>query len=111
MDSPWALARYQAIAAYIALVPKRGERRNLLEQLAARSWPGPDGEPFTASAETLRVWARRYRNGGLEGLRDATPAVPGIHALTEDEIAMFCALKREVPARSLDRLIQIAEDL
>lgn len=111
MSDPWALARYQAIAAYTALVPKRGDRRVLLEALAARSWPGPDGEPFTAAAETLRVWARRYRTGGLDALRDATPAAPGIHALTEAEIAMFCALKREVPARSLDRLIQIAEDL
>lgn len=111
MADPWALARYQAIAAYTALVPKRGDRRTLLEQLAARSWPGPDGEAFTASAETLRAWARRYRNGGLDALRDAVPATPGIQALTDAEVAMFCALKREVPARSLDRLIRIAEDL
>jgi putative transposase len=111
MSDPWALARYQAIAAYIALVPKRGERRALLEQLAARSWIGPEGEAFTVSAETLRVWARRYRTGGLDALRDATPARPGIQALTEEEIALFCGLKREVSARSLDRLIQIAESM
>ena len=111
MSDPWALARYQAIAAYIALVPKRGERRALLEQLAARSWTGPNGEAFTVSAETLRVWARRYRTGGLEGLRDAPPARPGIQALTDEEVALFCGLKREVSARSLDRLIQIAESM
>lgn len=111
MSDSWALARYQAIAAYIALVPKRGDRRALLDQLAARSWTGPDGEPFTVSAETLRVWARRYRHGGLDGLRDRSPAVPGVQALTEEEVALFCDLKREVSARSLDRLIQIAEDL
>lgn len=109
MFDPWALARYQAIAAYVALVPKRGHRRALLEQLAARSWPGPDGEAFTASAETLRAWARRYRLGGLEALRDASPVAPGPRALTPEEVALFCALKREVPARSLDRLIEIAE--
>ena len=111
MSDRWALARYQAIAAYIALVPKRGGRRVLLEQLAARSWPGPDGEMFTASAETLRVWARRYRAGGLEALRDVPAASPGVRALNDEEIALFCALKREVPARSLDRLIEIAEAL
>jgi transposase len=110
MSDPWALVRYQA-AGYIALVPKRGERRALLEQLAARSWIGPDGEAFTVSAETLRVWARRYRTGGLDALRDATPARPGIQALTEEEIALFCGLKREVSARSLDRLPQIAESM
>ena len=111
MSDPWALARYQAIAAYIALVPKRGERRALLLRLADRSWPGPDGEAFTASAETLRVWARRYRTGGLDALRDVPPVSPGIRALTPEEVALFCALKREVPARSLDRLIEIAEAL
>ena len=34
MSDPWALARYQAIAAYVALVPPRGKRRVFLEQLA-----------------------------------------------------------------------------
>lgn len=111
MSDPWALARYQAIAAYVALVPPRGKRRALLDQLAGRPWPGPDGEPFTASAETLRVWVRRYRTGGLDGLRDSPVASPGVRALTEAEIEVFCALKREVPARSLDRLIEIAEAL
>jgi transposase InsO family protein len=106
---PWALARYQAIAAYVALVPPRGGRRPLLEQLAARSWPGPDGEPFTASAETLRAWVRRYRTGGLDALSDAVPVPTGVQALTAEEVQLFCALKREVPARSLDRLIEIAE--
>jgi transposase InsO family protein len=111
MSDPWALARFQAIAAYVALPPPRGGRRALLEQLAARSWPSPDGGTFNASAETLRAWARRYRTGGLEALKDAPVASPGVRALTEAEIAVFCALKREVPARSLDRLIEIAEAL
>lgn len=111
MSDPWAVARYQAIAAYIATDPPRGQRRPLLVQLAARSWPGPDGEPFTVSEETLRTWIRRYRRGGLEGLADAPHPRRGRQALTEEEVAIFCGLKREVPARSLDRLIRIAEDL
>ncbi|MFH1467850.1 MAG: hypothetical protein ABIO70_25925, partial [Pseudomonadota bacterium] len=111
MSDAWAIARYQAIAATIATSPPRGQRGLLLALLAARSWPGPDGEPFSASAETLRVWARRYGQGGLDALTDAPYARRGIQALTEEEVAVFCALKREVPARSLDRLIRIAEDL
>ena len=43
-----ALCRYQAISAYLALDPLRGQRRALLEQLAAKTWPGPDGEPMRA---------------------------------------------------------------
>ena len=111
VSDPWAIARYQAIAAYIATSPPRGQRGPLLALLAARTWTGPDGEPFTVSAETLRVWARRYRLGGLSALADAPYARRGLQALTEEEVAAFCALKREVPARSLDRLIRIAEDL
>ncbi len=111
MSDPWALARYQAIAAYIATSPPRGQRGPLLTLLASRTWTGPDGEPFKVSAETLRVWVRRYRRGGLAALADAAYVRRGIQALTEEEVAIFCALKREVPARSLDRLIRIAEDL
>ena len=55
MSDPWAIARYQAIAAYIATSPPRGQRGPLLALLADRVWTGPDGEPFTVSAETLRV--------------------------------------------------------
>lgn len=111
MSDPWALARYQAIAAYVAFVPPRGQRRIVLERLAARTWTGPDGEPFAASAETLRAWVRRYQRGGLDALRDRPLPTPGVQVLSEDEIATFCALKREVPERSLERLIEIAEAL
>ena len=40
MSSPWAIARYQAIAAYVAGDPPRGRRRALLEHPAKRTWPG-----------------------------------------------------------------------
>lgn len=111
MSTPWALARYQVISAYVALPPPRGRRRVLLEQLAARSWIGPDGEPFRVSAETIRSWARRYRKGGLGALEDAPRPQRGVTVLDDKEVATLCALKREVPQRSLDRLIRIAEDL
>ena len=51
-----ALARYQVISGYLALAPKRGQRRLVLEELASRRWPGPDGEPFQVAAETIRAW-------------------------------------------------------
>jgi hypothetical protein len=111
VSDPWALARYLVISAYIAVPPPRGRRRAVLEQLAARTWPGPTGEPFTASAETIRVWVRRYRTGGVDALADAPRPSRGVTVLTEDEVAKLCALKQQVPERSLDRLIRLAEDL
>ena len=106
-----ALCRYQAISAYLALDPPRGLRGELLRDLASRDWPGPDGEPLRFSAETLRVWIRRYRRGGLPGLLDKKPHRKGVQALTAEQAATVIALKKDVPERSLDRLIRIAEDM
>ena len=107
----WALVRYQVIAPYIAAQPPRGQRGSLLRQLAARVWTGPDGEPFSVAAETIRTWVRRYRTGGLHGLRDAPRRRTGVLVLTDEQQELVCRLKREVPQRSLDRIIEIAEGL
>lgn len=109
--SPMALLRFQAISAYLADDPPRGRRRARLEQLAERDWILPDGTPTRFSAETLRGWIRRYRQGGLPALEDKARPSRGTTALTEEQIALFCRLKDEVPARSLDRLVEIAEEL
>lgn len=106
-----ALARYQVISAYLALEPPRGQRRQLLEQLAAKSWVGADGELFEVSAETIRKWVARYRDGGLDGLRDKPHPLRGTQALSPEQIELVCKLRREVPERSLDRLIRIAEGM
>ena len=104
-----ALCRYQAISAYLALEPPRGKRRELLEELARRSWAGPDGAPLRVSAETLRSWVRRYRRAGLRGLMDKPRPQRGIRALSPEQVETVIALKREVPERSLDRMLRIAE--
>jgi transposase len=104
-----ALCRYQAISAYLALSPPRGKRGELLSELASRSWPGPDGEPLRVSAETLRSWVRRYRKDGLEGLKDKPRPKRGVVALSAEQVETVLALKRDVPERSLDRLVRIAE--
>ncbi len=106
-----ALARYQVISAYLALDPPRGQRGALLKRLAARSWVGDDGEPFTAEAETIRKWVARYRTSGLEGLEDKAHPLRGTQALSAEQIELVCGLKQEVPERSLDRIITIAEEM
>jgi len=106
----WALARYQVISAYLALDPPRGQREPLRRELAGRSWPGPGGEPFTVAAETSRTWVRRYHRRGLKGLMDEPRQVRGVQALDAAQVELLCKLKQEVPERSLDRLIKIAEE-
>lgn len=109
LEQAWALARYQVISAYLALEPRRGQRTGLLLQLAARGWRDPHGETFHAAAETIRVWVRRYRRGGLSALRDKPHPRRGVEVLGPDEIERLVKLRRDVPERSLDRLLQIAE--
>jgi len=105
-----ALLRYQAISAYLALDPPRGQRRAVLDQLAAKTWTLPDGQPVRFAAETLRGWVRRYRAGGLAALEDAQRPRPGVQVLDKEEVQTLVKLKTEVPERSLDRILEMAED-
>jgi transposase len=105
----WALFRYMVISAYLALAPPRGQRGATLSQLAAKAWVGPDGEPVHVAAETIRKWIARYQHDGLDGLRNRAHPGRGPQALTPELVDLVCQLKREVPERSLDRLIRIAE--
>ena len=105
-----ALLRYQAISAYLALDPPRGQRRKVLQQLAQKSWTLPDGRPVSFAADTLKTWVRRYRRGGLAALDDAARPRPGVQVLDEAQVATLVRLKQDVPARSLDRIIKIAEE-
>jgi len=104
-----ALYRYQVISAYLAENPTRGRKRQLLHKLASRIWTGPDGQPLQVAPDTLRVWVRRYRLGGLDGLMDKARPQRGVGVLTAEQVQLVCQLKREVPERSVDRVISIAE--
>lgn len=108
--SEMALLRYQIISAYLAMDPPRGQRGALLEELASRAWQLPDGREVHFAAETLRGWIRTFRRGGLPALEDAPRPAPGVQILDDDVQALLCRLKRDVPARSVDRVIAIAEE-
>ena len=109
--SALALLRYQIISAYLALEPPRGQRSAVLQQLAAKSWTAPSGEPVQYAAETLRAWVRKVRNGGLAALEDAPRKQPGVQVLDDQQKALVSRLKREVPSRSVDRVIEVAEEM
>lgn len=106
-----ALLRYQIISAYVAMEPTRGQRGPLLVQLAKKTWVGKNGEPYVVTAETIRVWIRRFRRHGLDGLRDKRRPRRGVTALPPELVDLVIKLKREVPERSLDRIIVILESM
>ncbi len=106
-----ALLRYQIISAYLTMDPPRGQRHALLQHLASQTWPLPDGQQVQFAAETLRGWVRKFRKGGLAALENTRRSRPGIQVLEDRHKAMICRLKRDVPARSVDRIIEIAEEM
>ncbi|MCP4805674.1 MAG: DDE-type integrase/transposase/recombinase, partial [Proteobacteria bacterium] len=108
MPSPIALFRFTVISAYLATDPPRGQRTALRDALAEKTWTLPDGRQKRFSAETLRTWVRRYREGGLEALDDRDRH-RGVRALDPEQVELLCKLKREVPERSVDRVLHIAE--
>jgi transposase InsO family protein len=107
-----ALARYQVVSTYLAMAPKRGQQAKLQAELAKREWRLEDGRRLAVtSGETIRRWVRRYQRHGLDGLVDKPREHRGEAVLGPELVELACKLKREVPERSLDRLIAIMEDL
>jgi putative transposase len=106
-----ALLRFQIISAFLADNPPRGKRRQMLEHLAAKTWFLESGEVFSVKPETIRYWLRVYRLGGFEALKDQPRRDKGIRAIPEELIEKACKLKREVPERSIERIITIMENL
>lgn len=106
-----ALIRFQAVAAYLTIAPPVGQRHALRQQIAAKEWALPNGQPVYFTAETLRGWVRSYQRDGVDGLEDAARTDIGIRVLTSEQIEVVCELKRVVPARSIERIIEIAETL
>jgi len=106
----WALFRYKVVSAYLVKDPPKGKRKELREKLAAKIWDGPNGEPATVAAETIRVWVRRYRRRGFAGLLDKARPRRGVCVLDDSQVELLCNMRREVPERSIDRIIRIAEE-
>lgn len=106
-----ALFRFQIISAYLADDPPRGKRRQLLEQLAAKSWMLSSGQIVTVKVETIRYWLRLYRLGGFEALKDKPRSDRGVRAIPQQLLDEACKMKLQVPERSIERLITIMENM
>ena len=104
-----ALFRFQVIGPLLALDLPRGKRRVTLQELAGKTWTLQNGESLKVTQESIRRWLRLYREGGFEALKDRPHPSQG-GRLSEEVIAAACRLKREVPERTLDRLIAILEE-
>jgi len=105
-----ALFRFQIISPLLALDIPRGERMAMYRTLSEKEWITPDGAPTKVSPETIRLWLRLYQKQGLDGLKD-TPRHQRGTSLPENLVLLACQLKKEVPARSISKIIRIMEEM
>jgi len=82
----WAHLRFSVIGQLLAAPPPRGELREALERLAARSWRHPiSGEPVRFARSTIERWlhrARRERRDPVGVLRRKVRADAGVQHLS-----------------------------
>lgn len=98
-----ALKRYALIAPLFEPGMEEAETRRRREEILGR-------ETLPVSARTLRRYAARYREQGFDGLcpkRRTDAGKPRVVA--EELLAEAAALKRELPQRSVQRIIEILE--
>ena len=105
-----ALFRFQVISPLLALDIPRGERMAMYARLSEKEWPAPGGSCVKVSPETIRLWLRLYRKFGLDGLNDAPRHQRGT-SLPEPLVHLACQLKKEVPHRSLNKIICIMDEM
>ena len=96
-----ALFRLSIIGPVVNRDLKRGELRPLLEELAAKTYTGPDGNPRIFSWRTLEGWVGRYRKGGFPALLPKQRSDHGtVKVLPQTIVQLILDMKREDPGRS-----------
>lgn len=99
------LFRYELIQDVIDARLSPRQRGKLVRELAARSHPGPFGEPVQVSRQTIDRWIRWWRRGGFEAL---VPVPARVNARTPAEVLeVAVALKRENPDRTSAQIVRI----
>jgi len=102
-----ALFRYGLIATLVLEKLARGELLGRARELAALRYSIPFSDRTTVSVDTLLIWARRYRKGGLEALGVKTRKDRSQSKVISPQLAgLIERLKRENPHRSGTTLLR-----
>ena len=104
-----ALFRYQLIREAADPALSTRQRGRLVRDLAARTHPGPFGDPVSVSRETIDRWIRAWRAGGFAAL--APPARQVTPRTDTAVLELAAGLKREKPARTAAQVMRILRDI
>lgn len=102
--------RYGIISALLHPHPDDGPLYLTLDSIASRTYYHPDGKTVHYSAETLRKWLYRFRQGGLPALSDSPRVDKGTHRIPKSITDALFAIRAEHPrwtvSLMLDRLVK-----
>lgn len=102
-----ALFRYGLIAMLVLEKLSRGEQIRRARELSALRYDIPFSKRTRVSVDTLLIWARRYRKGGLEALGLKTRKDQGLSRVIDPKLAQLIErLKRENPHRAGTTLLR-----
>jgi transposase InsO family protein len=106
-----ALFRYGIILPF--LTPEElewGVKGELRKRLAAQYYNIPNSSKHTINEETIRKWLANYKAHGFDDLKPKGRNDAGkVRKLSPEAWEKAVALKKEVPARSVRKIIQIME--
>jgi len=102
--------RFQVIAPLVTRELAPGEQAKILRELAEKSWDIPGSQRRRIHLRTLERYLALYRSGGFEALKPAARVDRGQHRVLDPAIVeKAVALRREVPTRSVEQIIQLLE--
>ncbi|MHC4338011.1 MAG: DDE-type integrase/transposase/recombinase [Planctomycetota bacterium] len=106
-----ALFRYGVILPFLNVDELQwGMKGEMLRRLANEHHDIPHSSKHTIDEETIRKWLAAYQVKGFDGLKPKSRSDAGKpRAIPHQAWEKACALKREAPARSVRKIIQIME--
>ena len=105
-----AVWRLGVLGPLVSARLEHGDRRELFEAAAARTYEDPSGRPTRLTARTVEEWYYRYQQGGLAALEPQERSDAGKSRAIPPEIAeLILVAKQEKPRRSIRRVIRMLE--
>lgn len=105
-----AIWRMNILGPLVSARLEHGDRRELLEEAASRTYETIDGRRVRFAWRTLEGWYHAYKAGGLDALEPHPRADRGACKAIPDDLArLILDLRREQPRRSVRILIRTLE--
>jgi putative transposase len=105
-----AIWRLNILGPLVSARLEHGDKRELLEEAASRTYETVDGRRVRFTWRTLEGWYHAYKGGGLAALEPRPRADRGgCKAIPKDIAEQILALRREQPRRSVRILIRAVE--